>query len=82
MIRSIDIVVPSFSVRKEYILYIIELIRSQDTLIKFYIIIDNSAIIIDAKILNVTNNNHIPLIVNQKSIGTSLVRNVDLDLLC
>ncbi|MFC6102655.1 glycosyltransferase family 2 protein [Olivibacter domesticus] len=82
MAKSIDIIVPSFRVQKEFILPITELAKPQDTIVKFYIIVDNPAIFIDDEILEVIDNNHIHLIVNQKNLGASLTRNVGIDAGC
>lgn len=80
MAKSIDIIVPSFRVQKEYILPITALIRPKDTIIKFYIVVDNPAVIIDAEIVDIIDNNNIHLIVNQKNLGASLTRNVGIDI--
>lgn len=79
MLKSIDVIVPSFRVQKEYILPIIQLIRPEGVTVRFYIIVDNPAISINEELLQAVDDNEVYLIINKNNLGASLTRNKGID---
>lgn len=78
-VRSLDVIVPSFRVQKDYILPIINLEKPEGVIVNFYIIVDNPSVSIDAEILERANREDTHLIINKTNLGASLTRNVGID---
>ena len=78
-VRSLDVIVPSFRVQKDYILPIINLEKPEGVIVNFYIIVDNPSISINTEILDTVNGEDIHLIINKTNLGASLTRNVGIE---
>lgn len=72
---SIDVIIPSFRAEEKYLVPILSLSTPQNAEVKFYIIIDNPAIILFSSIQSKANNETIFIIVNDKNIGAAETRN-------
>ncbi len=73
---SVDVVIPSFRLQEKYILPILNLVKPANSIIKFYIIVDNPNIEPAAAIQSLINNNDAFLIINKTNLGAAETRNI------
>lgn len=73
---SVDVVIPSFRLQEKYILPVLNLAKPADSVIKFYIVVDNPAIEPPAAIQSLVNNKNVFLIINKQNLGAAETRNI------
>lgn len=72
---SIDVVIPSFRLDEKYILPILRLPKPAIADIKFYLVVDNPAVTPSAAIMEMVDNEHIFLLINEQNMGAAETRN-------
>lgn len=75
MPTSIDVIIPSFRLNPATLLPILQLQRPANIPVHFYLIADNPALIPDASIAGLIDNQTITLLINSQNIGASATRN-------
>lgn len=77
--HSIDIVIPSYRLEKDYILPLIHLSKPEGWLFRYYIVVDNPGVHVDEEIARLAATGHINLIINPANLGASTSRNKGLE---
>ncbi|SEK35806.1 glycosyltransferase family 2 protein [Parapedobacter koreensis] len=77
--HSIDIVIPSYRLEKDYILRIIRLSKPEKWVFKYYIVVDNPNVIVDEEIARLAASGDITLLINPVNLGASTSRNKGLE---
>jgi GT2 family glycosyltransferase len=72
---SIDVIIPSFRLEEKYMVPILQLTKPHNSVIKFYIIVDNPMIQPADSIQSLVDNEHVFLIINKENIGAAETRN-------
>jgi GT2 family glycosyltransferase len=71
---SIDVIIPSYRPDEKFILPILQLSRPENSVVKFYLIIDNPAAILPPLLSRIDEKN-IFIIKNEKNLGAAATRN-------
>ena len=76
---SIDVVIPSFRLEENYIVPILQLARPADAEIRFYVVVDNPAIVPAPAIKTLIDNEQVFLLINPENKGAAITRNTGLE---
>ncbi|MBK1438647.1 glycosyltransferase [Parapedobacter sp. ISTM3] len=78
-LNTIDIVIPSYRLEKEYILPLIRLPKPEGWVFNYYIVVDNPQVIVDEEIARLAAAGDIALLINPTNLGASTSRNRGLE---
>ncbi|RFM27819.1 glycosyltransferase family 2 protein [Deminuibacter soli] len=76
---SIDIIIPSYRLEAQYLLPLLQLQRPAATIIHYYVIADNPAVVVAPAIQQLVNNDDIKLLINEHNLGAAVSRNKGID---
>lgn len=77
---SIDIVIPSFRLESKYLLPILRLQRPADAVIRFYLVVDNPAVVPSSDIMEMVDDVNIFLSINPQNMGAAYTRNKGMEM--
>ncbi|WP_276484060.1 glycosyltransferase family 2 protein [Paraflavitalea pollutisoli] len=77
---SIDVVIPSFRPAIDYLLSILQLKRPANTVMKFFLIIDDPLVKLPPELVAISNQEDVSLVRNEQNLGAPASRNKGIDM--